>query len=388
MIQLENKIKQISLGNNSMKAYLGDRKIFSQNQPALTSLVFDQSVSDPANISGFGQGAIRGITAKMRRCLCKKTAEGEVKICYLNNENSNFYHDGTTASVLTGNDGDVMVYMPEFWYKYVPIDDTHFGYDLSLENLGEGSIHIGESLLGAYKSRYLSGKLYSRSGVSPSGSITHATNITFANARGAGYNIIDFEQHCMLALLFYAKYGTRDSQAILGVGSASTSTAVGSTNSLGNADTVAASSGHVSFAGIEGVFGAMSEFVSGITNNANVWNITNPDGTTRVGKNGVAELLSGYIKEIAAANGPYFDVLPISVGGSDSSYYADNFYQGESSNLVLSRAYGGNSKLGGISNGVLVYYSGVSANYTSRLAFRGTIIEEPDIQAFKNLPLL
>lgn len=44
-------------------------------------------------------------------------------------------------------------------------------------------------------------------------------------------------------MLFYVKYKNRNSQAVLGVGSASNSTLTGGTNNLGNNDTKNTSSG-------------------------------------------------------------------------------------------------------------------------------------------------
>ncbi len=350
---------------------------------AVTRLVFDKRISDPANITGHGEGAILDIIAKTRRCLCKKTAEGEVAICYLDNSNSNFYADGT-PSVLTGAEGDVMVYKPTFSYKHEAVDDNQFAYKIS-ETGDDTWIYSPASLIGAYKSNNVSGKLYSRSGVVPTGSISWVSSIAYARARGAGYNPIDYEQHSMIALLLYAKYGTRDSQAVLGVGSATNTTVNGSTNSRGNADTVATTSGHASFAGIEGVHGGIYEWVSGITIASQAWTATDPDGTQR--QIGTAPSSNGYITEIAAANGPYFDLMPITVGGSSSTYYADSYYRATGSR-VLARSYGGTYRDGGVScAGAYVDSSGTSAGIASRLSFRG-IINEVDRETFMALPVL
>lgn len=70
---------------------------------------FDKSKSDPQNITGeINSGVIATILSKFRRCLCKKTADGEVSIAYLRDDNSNYYEDGTAAK-LDGTEGDVMV---------------------------------------------------------------------------------------------------------------------------------------------------------------------------------------------------------------------------------------------------------------------------------------
>ncbi len=353
----------------------------------VTRLVFDKTISDPSNITGAGEGAIVDILAKMRRCLCKKTAEGEVAISYLDNANSNLYADGT-AAVLTGNEGDVMVYKPAFYYKYEAIDTNRFAYQIA--ELGDDTwIFSPASLIGAYKSYNASSKLYSRSGVAPSASISQANNIVYAKARGTGYNIIDFEQHCMIALLFYAKYGNRNSQAVLGTGNASynSNNTTGSTNSRGNSDTQNASSGgYVNFAGIEGVHGGYYEWVSGVEITDYVWTTTDPDGTQR--QIGTAPSSSGYITEIAAANGERFDLMPIVAGGSSSTYYCDDYYPSAGSRLLARSAYG--PLTGG---GVACALASSDSTLTdtalaSRLAFRGVIREAESVAAFKALPLL
>ncbi len=351
---------------------------------AVTRIVFDRRISDPANITGHGEGAILDILAKMRRCLCKKTAEGEVAISYLDNANSNLYADGT-ASVLTGTQGDVMVYKPAFYYKYEAVDDYQFAYLIAEQ--GDGTwVYSPASLIGAYKSYNSGSKLYSRSGVAPTGSISQTNSIVYGRARGTGYSLIDYEQHCMIALLFYAKYGTRDSQAVLGAGAATYTTVNGSTNSRGNADTVGATSGHASFAGIEGVHGGTTEWVSGININNYVWTATDPDGTQR--QIGTAPSSSGvYIGEIAAASGPYFDLMPISMGESSSTRYTDS-YTSSTGARVLARS-GPDIDMGsGVSYTLARWSSSVTfSGSSSRLAFRG-IINEVDRQTFMSLPVL
>ena len=347
-------------------------------------LIFDKTIADSANITGAGEGAILDIIAKMRRCLVKKTAEGEVAIAYLNNDDSTKYEDGT-AAVLTGTEGDVMVYKPSFYYKYEKVDDNQFAYLISEYNIGGEYIHSPASLIGAYKAYQTGSKLYSRSGVAPSGSYTQPNAVIYANARGAGYQIIDVEQHSMIALLFFAKYGNRNSQAILGTGNTDYTSTTGSTNSLGNRDTAAAVSGAASFAGIEGVHGYMYEWVGGVTINNGLWTITTPDGSTRTAQAGAT---TGWIMEIRAAEGSFFDVIPLTVGGSESTYYAD-YYNYQTGARVLARSCNGANAYGGVScTNAYFAASSASAVIGSRLAFRGVIREAESVTAFKALAVL
>lgn len=351
-------------------------------------ITFDKSVSDPANITGeVNAGVLATILSMFRRCLCKKTANGQVTICYLKDTDSNYYADGT-AAVLTGNEGDVMVDFPEFYYKYQSLAGVKYAYRFALYNVDGTYKHVERSLLGAYKGYITGGKLYSRSGVSPTASTTYTDYFNAAAARGAGYQMIDFQQHCVIAFMLYAKYGTRDLQAILGRGGAtySPATATGTTNQKGNRDTAGESTGYVNGLGIEGVFGGFYEWVQGVSIQDRVWTITDPDGTKRTVN---AHAGDGWITNVAAEAGPYFDMVPTGVGGSETTHYSDYYWQTSGGPLVLFRSYNSTETSGGPA--CALAHHAASSSYThiaGRLAFRGVIREALSVGAFKALSVL
>lgn len=351
-------------------------------------IVFDKSMSNPSNITGdINSGAIATILSKVRRCLVKKTSNGNVTISYLRNDNSNYYEDGSVAN-LTGTEGDVMVYLPQFYYKLYNVSSTQRGLRFSEYQIDATYKKITEGLVGAYKAYNVSSKVYSRSGVTPTASVSQANFSAYAQARGSGYDIIDYEMHCAIAFLFYAKYGNRSSQAVLGTGGMSYGSGqTGTTDALGNIDTQNATTGAVNFCGIEAVHGWYYEWVSKVAINNRVWTITNSDGTTRTVTAGTSD---GWITDIAAMGGSeYLDVIPIAAGGSDITYFSDYYYQSTGTGRVLARSCGSSSTYG-----VVAYayaYSDSSDTGTdigSRLAFRGEISEAESVAAFKALPVL
>ena len=222
-------------------------------------------------------------------------------------------------------------------------------------------------------------RLYSWSGVTP----TTSSFEDYAKARGTGFQMIDFQQHCVIAMMLYTKYKTRNIQSVLGLGGANNNpaTTTGSSNATGGADTKNERSKYVCGLGLEGVFGGIYEWVEGVEINNRVWKITDPDGSTR---NVNAGTSNGGITNIAAENGPFFDVVPTNVGGSDSTHYSDYYSQTPGNSIVLARsparirvvayAYASRSALS------------ASSYFGSRLAFRG-IISELRIFAiqFKNI---
>lgn len=106
-------------------------------QPAYTVLEFDDSVADDANVSNldnstgykFGNkyeasGHVAKILSMRHRVLAKVTANKEALIYPLHDSNSNYYADAErvedcSPAILTGEEGDWMVYEPHYWYKGV-----------------------------------------------------------------------------------------------------------------------------------------------------------------------------------------------------------------------------------------------------------------------------
>lgn len=328
---------------------------------------------------------ISQILSEMGCVLFKRTGDKAGTFIRLDENTRLKYFDGSVAKT-DGTEGDVMVYLPEYYYRYENLGGTKFAYRFSRVNLGEDWVHVPASLVGAYKGYVSSNKLYSRSGVTPKGDISFNNATTYSEARGTGYQIIDYYQHCQIAMLFYAKYRNRHSQAVLGIGGAEYNTKTGGTDALGNRDTEKASSGWVNFRGIEGVFGGLEEYVKGVIINNNVWSITNLDNSVRTVK---AYSSMGYISHIQAEKGPFFDVIPTSIQSQEQlgENYCAYYYTMGSEEIILSRS-GAHAVEG---NGSIAYTyandSTTSTSYTkgSRLAFRGELTESKDVNSFKEI---
>lgn len=352
--------------------------------------------SDPAAIYGdINKGVIAELVSEFRRCLVKKTHEGEVTICYLHDIDGRYFHDGTSASGVYNTYGvDTMVYFPEYYYKIVKdvfIKDSIRIY-ISKYKVDDEYIHVPSCLVGAYKAVYYSGKMVSYPSTNVNYAATKDTFKSRASARGTGYQIIDYNQHCTIALFLYAKYGRRDLRNVLGSRETllnntgwSISSGVKDSDSNPNPDY-----GAVGLC-LENVYDGGYEIMDGITFNRNVYNntytITNLDGSTRTITKNVNNT-SGYIKNILAEEGgSFFDVLPTNNGGSSNIWYTDYFYGIASADYLLTRASSDPKKCGPIA--LYCFASNnTSSDTTSRLAFRGIIIVEEDVEAFKALPVI
>ena len=320
------------------------------------------------------------ILSEMGSVLFKRTGDKAGTFIRLDKNTRLKYFDGSPAKT-DGTEGDVMVYMPEYYYKYENLGGTKFAYRFSRVSLGDDWIHVPASLIGAYMCYITGNKMYSRSGINPTGNQTWTVFNNCANARGTGYQMIDYWQHCQIAMLFYAKYKNRNSQAVLGVGSATYNpiTTAGRTDNLGNNDTQQTTSGWVNFQGIEGVFGGAYECVGGVSISNRVWTITNPDGTTRTVNAATGD---SWIVKMALENGPYFDMVPIGTGGSDSTYYSDYYYQGSDTYVLYRSSYSASAD-GGVACADAAYTASNAHSYIgSRLAFRGVLTEAKSVSDY------
>src|SRR3990167_215195 len=107
-------------------------------------VAWDESADSYARtgrLAGIAVGSSPGayalpIQAKMRRCVLNDA--GQV-VYYLAPGNSALKEDGE-ASVLTGADGQVMVEIPAFWFKYSYLGTTH-RWDISERPLAGYSLH-------------------------------------------------------------------------------------------------------------------------------------------------------------------------------------------------------------------------------------------------------
>jgi len=362
------------------------------NTVVVDKITMDESITAPANISGDVNGSvIKKIRSLHRRCLAKYLGNGKMAICYLQNDNSNFYHDGT-AALLDGTEGDIMIYRPSYAHLYEYIDSDRFNISFALQPLNGLWRTVDECLIGAYEAYSVNNKLYSRSGVPSAGSISQTNFKAYARARGAGYQLIDYDMHKEISWLFYALYGTRNCQAICGSGTNAYDKATGQTNGIGNNDTTTANGNtmSVNFLGLENCWGNKYEFLDNV--------IYNPDASS-LGVWQISDIKNGTIRRVQGItpgnawvwpkrmiSDDELDVIAKEGGLSDSTGYCDGQYLSTALSRVVLRSYYSSYSGGGVS--CAYTYNDASstvAYYGSRLAFRGEITVYENVEAFKAL---
>ena len=261
------------------------------------------------------------------------------------------------------SNGDVVVHIPDFWYKIV--DDAsgkkRYYYIADKQKTGWDK-HPGS---GRYVGRYNTGSGHvSRTGMSPLVSITRASARSGAKSKGSGWYEYDYASWCAIGLLYIVEYADWDTQSKIGKGYSSGSSAISS----GGTDVMTYHTGRaygtdgataVQYRHIENPWGNVFDWVDGVNfNGSTVYVCTDPakyaddtsDGYTNAGTRASS---SGYISALGASTTAPWAIYPSSAGGSETTYIPD--YSWTSSGwLVL---YVGGGWGGGASAG-LFYFNG------------------------------
>ena len=312
-----------------------------------------------------------------------------IRPCVFYNGEVNYYLDpndwtkkyGTNeTSVLTGEDGDVMIEFPKFAYKIKTVDniitvsvtndesvvenDSEYTYD-AFSRLTEGDVDYFYK--GAFKgSLDSSGQLRSIVGTKPAANKTIGAFRTAAQSNGAHYQQSTYAQLKALQCLYLIKYGDRNGQAEVGNGVVNASGSyVSGYNTTDVASiapelstlasgmtfgTTANNTTHMRLFGIEDFWGCIWEWVDGLTTDGerNVitsWNSFSGEGvesTSVTTPSGLASNASGYIRDVIGNNAAGFMPNNFS-GGSSSTHWSDGGYLYASCVLV----FGGHWNYGG-----------------------------------------
>lgn len=358
---------------------------------------FDETTSTTTLERGGNLDIITNLTSKFKRCLALPQDDGSAAIAYLNSTDSNKWEDGSTVN-RTGAYHYVyyMVHFPKYYYRTELVSIGKFKLYISDRKLTDSYKEERECLIGVFEAYNTDGKLTSRPNTTSTGNQTIETFFNQAQTNGSNWGLIDYRAHKTIANLFCAKYGntnisTDNSSIPCSGGTRSWDGSTGATVSLGNRDGKSSKSSN--FLGLEDCYYGKYEFVQGINIIDRQWIVydgglkvnTDLSGLTSAGYTNVRQIVASSSSNTAAsssdwitgiAHGEYADIMPTFVsGGSDTTYYADYYYQ-NTGNRVLLRS--GHSDLGSCCG---VFYSdadsGSSNSYSaigSRLGFYGNIV--------------
>nr|UVN10397.1 MAG: hypothetical protein [Bacteriophage sp.] len=358
---------------------------------------FDETTSTTTLERGGNLDIITNLTSKFKRCLALPQDDGSAAIAYLNSTDSNKWEDGSTVN-RTGAYHYVyyMVHFPKYYYRTELVSIGKFKLYISDRKLTDSYKEERECLIGVFEAYNTDGKLTSRPDTTSTGNQTIETFFNQAQTNGLNWGLIDYRAHKTIANLFCAKYGntnisTDNSSIPCSGGTRSWDSSIGATVSLGNRDGKSSKSSN--FLGLEDCYYGKYEFVQGINIIDRQWIVydgglkvnTDLSGLTSAGYTNVRQIVASSSSNTAAssnnwitgiAHGEYADIMPTYVsGGSDTTYYADYYYQNVGNRILLRS---GNSDVGSLC-GVFCSDARYASSYSrlligSRLGFYGNIV--------------
>lgn len=372
-------------------------------QKKVDIIVIDQTNKNPfTRVSGDINGKIiQWIRANSHRVLAKKTANGEVTYCRLDDSDSTKYYDGTTAA-LDGSEGDVFMKMPEFYYKGTEGDIVRLYF--ANKKLDDEYVRWDPNILiGVYESYCADHNAYSRSGVTPTAHVQFLNYKSYAAHRGEGYRLEDWQMHCVMGCLYFAMYGNTDCSRTIGYGTSGYKDN-GQTDSLGMTDTEAGGNGDnqsINFWGLENWWGNYYEMVHDYILPAGTLTATVDDpvngGARDLPFAGYEEdgsdmyrcpekmKFGRYLDLIVTGDDPKNSTPDADTGYCDSQWWPDSEYELD---RILCRSSEADYYDAGVSYADSESYITINDdNVCSRLSFRGICVEETNVEAFKAIEI-
>lgn len=358
---------------------------------------FDETTSTTTLERGGNLDIITNLTSKFKRCLALPQDDGSAAIAYLNSTDSNKWEDGSTVN-RTGAYHYVyyMVHFPKYYYRTELVSIGKFKLYISDRKLTDSYKEERECLIGVFEAYNTDGKLTSRPDTTSTGNQTIETFFNQAQTNGLNWGLIDYRAHKTIANLFCAKYGntnisTDNSSIPCSGGTRSWDGSTGATVSLGNRDGKSSKSSN--FLGLEDCYYGKYEFVQGINIIDRQWIVydgglkvnTDLSGLTSAGYTNVRQIVASSSSNTAAsssnwitgiAHGEYADIMPTYVsGGSDTTYYADYYYQNTGNRVLLRSGDSGHGSHCGVFFSSAYLDSSLSRSIIgSRLGFYGNIV--------------
>jgi hypothetical protein len=303
----------------------------------------------------------------------------------LSHTNLNVLLDGTTPATATW---DKFTKIPFKWlslssdatYIYIKFSDiqqdaSYTDWYFSYNGTVKDNMYIGDFL------SYMTGSLaYSRTGQTPTPSVSITDWITYSQTRGTGYDLFRYNQLIFLQCLYIVLFKSTDSQTALGYGyvggSASQTTGVDNTlvNEYGMYGNVSTQTSRMSFFWIEDFWGNMYQFIGGMQSNASFNLLVSdrsaitPTGWTEV-TTGVSTPIGGYINSVVGSQKGGF--CSKSVAGSATTYWCDDGRLYDSRFPSFGGYWSGSTNSGMFSLAVSATEATTGATIGSRLSYGG-----------------
>ena len=232
---------------------------------------------------------------------------------------------------------DVMVWIPEFWYRRYQSDGVEYIKIADRETDGFAKHPGSGRYVGAYET---SSSNKSVSGASPTTDITRASARTSARNKGTGWGIWDLATVTAIQMLYLVEFADNNAQTKIGRGYVDGNS---SKHNTGGCNDVANLTGRASgtdgttqmiYRGIEDFYGNIYDWVDGVNaNGQSLYVCLNPDNYADDTSTNYTQLSYNlgttngeFIKTLGMDTSNGWAMLPDTTGGSDSTYYPDKMW--------------------------------------------------------------
>ena len=269
--------------------------------------------------------------------------------------------DGTPSDIADSTKNmNAMIAFPTVWikrtddgiYNYIEISDQQLDSDFHAYAHEDANCVVKPYIyLPIYKGSLVDGKLRSISGVKPQSNTTAQQEVDAASALGTGWQIWDYTSKEMLCDLLTLISKSLDTQGKFGQGHSTGGSTVsdflncGTLNNKGKFFGYSTTASQVKCFGMEALWAERWERELGLILDAGiykikehpVYNLTGEGYTAISTSVATCPTSSDYIKTEVSTQ---FGSLPTVVGGTQSTYYCDYFYQNQSDIRVAMRGGG------------------------------------------------
>ena len=323
---------------------------------------------------------------------------GSVYAAKLNANDWNQFADGTDATSMAAV-CETMVHLPDCYYKGDGKTLTFAGAT-KMDGLHK---FASPNWVGAYEMYVDSaGAGHSRPDVAPGHSKTMSAFWSCAQKLGTQWGLANYGFHCLINALYQVGYGNLNSQATIGTGGTTSwdtwrDVLMGYGRTIGDGSGTAATSldgqNCVKLFGFEDLWAKLWEFRPGIrfyydSTNAKRYAVVydgNIVSNTTAGRTFEIPVLNGngsYVKSMTL--GEYWDMMLTAVGGGESIYYGDGYWDATGGELLYVGGHANGGSLCGVScasSSSGFSYSGTGLG--ARLAFYGqpTIVNGSELVA-------
>ncbi len=265
-------------------------------------------------------------------------------------EITSWYNDNPQTFDFDGSKGEVLTYIPTFYYKRY--QESGYEYILISNKNLEGYTRSDAFSIGRYTMSGDDNAVHSKSGVQP----LVNTNITqfreYARKLGSEFSQLDYH-YFIIQLLYLVEYADYDSQTKLGKGNSFYEMENGQVIQSGGCNSLGMKSGTLNddgkhsmiYRGMEDIYGNVWQFVDGINikdhqayvcYDPNQYESDTFDGCYKeVGYTNANTNAEGYITQLGYDKNNPLIGLPIALNGSSSTYIPDNYWQNSGNRTPL-----------------------------------------------------